>query len=176
MRILKTASLILLIAIKCVFAGAQGADDRTLAVTASVDKEKIEIGDRIRLKVVAENPPGFEVVFPDTLERLGDFSLINTTPVKRGFGKGREVGREYILGIYTTGTHVIPPVEVMFRGEGSKEWRVAESPQVPIEVMSVLAGDDKDIKDLKGIFRVGGGLSRGIFTVISLLGLAAKLP
>ncbi len=175
MRIFKTAGLILLIAFKCAFAGAQGGEDETLTVTANADKEKIEIGDRIKLKVVAENPSDLELIFPDIPEHLGEFSLIDVIPVKKGFGRGRETGREYVLSIYTTGTHVIPPMKVMFRSEGAEEWGVTESPQVPVEVMSVLDGDDRDIKDLKGILRVQGSLSRGIFTLISLLGLVAVL-
>lgn len=138
-------------------------------VTAEVDKEQINIGDRIKLDVIVEDPSGLEFLFQEKPETLGDFSFIESHSFKRGWGKGSKVGREYVLGIYTTGTHVIPPVQLRYRLPGESEWQIAESPQVPIEVMSTLSGEETDIKDLKGMLDTGSRFVYFMFIIAALV-------
>ncbi len=100
---------------------------------------------------MAKDPKDFDLVFPETPENLGEFSFVESKPVKAGWGSSRVTGREYVLSIYTTGTHVIPPVEVMYKGKEDDRWHTAETRQVPVEVKSILTGGETDIRDLKGM-------------------------
>ncbi|RKY41702.1 MAG: hypothetical protein DRP85_05295 [Candidatus Makaraimicrobium thalassicum] len=174
----------------CVFllfsttAGARsGADEKAeqaLSITAALDRDKASIGDRIKLDVVAVNSAGFELSFPEVPDELGEFSFIESHPMRSGWGKvpwGQppETGREYLVSIYDTGTYVIPPVRVKYRKPGESEWHVLESPQVPIEIVSVLTGEDTDIRDLKGLAVFGADPVRLIFVLIVIFAAAAVL-
>ncbi|MFH1664628.1 MAG: BatD family protein, partial [Candidatus Omnitrophota bacterium] len=133
-------------------AGVVSGAERPVSVTASVDKDKVNIGDRVKLTVAVPQAAGFELEFPEAPQNLGDFSFIGSRPVKSRLGISSKTGRAYVMGIYSTGTHVIPPIEVKYRKPGDNEWQSAESPQVPIEVESLLTGEYSDIRDIKGPF------------------------
>ncbi|MBD3426488.1 MAG: hypothetical protein GF409_04595 [Candidatus Omnitrophica bacterium] len=154
---------------------ACGDEELVFNITSKVDRSKVNIGDPIKLEIKAEGASGYKLVFPEKPQELGEFSLMRSRPIEEGRAE-RIVGREYVLGIYTTGLHVIPPVEVMYRSEGSGgDWLKAKSPQVPMDVRSLLTGDDTDIKDLKGLAFLGGG-SPGLLLfliVLVLVGAAA---
>ena len=147
------------------FACAQEDTERKIDVTAKVDRDTISIGDRIKLDVIAEKPAGIELSFPESFKDLGEFTLVDSRPIS----KGRREGREYIMSIYTTGTHVIPPLSVGYKKPEDIEWRVAQSPQVPVEVLSVLTGEDTDIRGLKGILKLGRKLYLYVLAAALLL-------
>jgi hypothetical protein len=148
---------LLFILLACPLSQAAQNTGKTVEITSDVDKETVEIGDWIKLEVRARNVSGKEVVFPEKSKNLGEFTVIGSGPLKSNRPGSQVQGQAYVLSIYTTGTHVIPPVEVKYRQTGEEEWHSKESPQIPIEVKSVLTGDDKDIKDLKGLIGPGGG-------------------
>ncbi|MDP8299910.1 MAG: hypothetical protein P9L88_08435 [Candidatus Tantalella remota] len=143
-------------------------------IVTEVDVEEITIGDRIKVEVVAKDPKGFDLVFPETPGSLGEFSFVESRPVKSGWGSSLVTGREYVLSIYTTGTHVVPPVSVMYKGDKDDLWHTVESSQVPIEVRSVLSGRDADIRDLKGMI-ISGAKRAMVLMVIGLILIAALI-
>lgn len=158
-------AFVLLVQTAALLSYADKEVERSVSVTAEADKEKINIGDRIKLDIIAENVAGKEVMFPETFPKggLGEFSLISSRPQKQKWGKPGRLAQEYIVSIYTTGTHVIPPIQVQYRRADAIEWKTAESPQVPIQVESLLTGGDKDIRDLKALAVLGAGSSWIIF-------------
>lgn len=167
---IKIICLILLLVVAAAPYGAGDEVKKPFHVTAKVKNEQINIGDRIKLDVIAENPAGLEILFPETPEELGDFSFIRSRPIRSGkWGAPRQEGREYVLSIYDTGTHVVPPIKVMYKNPDEDQWHVTESPQVPIEVMSVLTGEEKDIRDLKELVVFGIGRFWMIFLGAALL-------
>ncbi|MFC1548750.1 hypothetical protein ACFL5E_02180 [Candidatus Omnitrophota bacterium] len=170
-RILKVLSVFLLVSSINILSIAQEEKEGLLNVTASVDENAVSIGDRIKLNILAENPAGLQVMFPEKPEDLGEFTFVESKPVKSGWGRSGKIGREYILGIYTTGRHVIPPVQVMYRGSGGESWNSAQSPQVVIDVMSMLTGEDWDIRDLKGLVFPRGMLPKWLIILILVLAL-----
>lgn len=157
-----------LVALAVMTAGPAWAEDAP-RITASVDKDSVNIGDRIKLDVSAEGTAGFDVIFPESPAHIEEFSILGTKPVKSGWGKSAREGREYIMGIYSTGTHVIPPVQVQYRRIDGGEWKVAETSQIPVEVGSVLAGEEKDIHDLKGLAAFGAGMTPFISLLVAVL-------
>jgi len=128
-----------------------------IEVTTEVDKERVTIGDRIKIDVIATKPEGYEVLFPDISTEQEYVSFIKSYPieVKPERGGPPRVGREYVISIYDTGTHVIPPIPVKYRKQGEEEWKVTESSKVPIEVVSLVTDEDTDIKDLKALIVFG---------------------
>ena len=156
-------------------AGFSFAKDKALEITSRVNKEEVYIGDRIEVNVIAENAGRAELLFTETPD-TGEFSLLTSSPVKAGWPSKKVVGREYIMSIYTTGTHVIPPIPVQHKEAGAADWNVSESPQIPIKVLSLLTGNEKDIKDIKGLSGIKGNPGRLIlifFTALLLLGFVA---
>ncbi|MGB2650650.1 MAG: hypothetical protein WBD00_00390 [Candidatus Omnitrophota bacterium] len=174
MTFLKKSLIVLGVLFYVACAEAQNRSDIVLNITADVDKDQVNIGDRIKLDVKAEGASGYDLIFPEEMKDLGDFSLKSSSPIEEGRGK-KIVGREYILGVYSTGIHVIPPVEVMYRKESKEEWHAAKSPQVPIDVRSLLTGKDTDIKDLKGLAAFGGGFPRALIVLVVLIAIAAVI-
>ena len=131
-----------------------GAD--AVRVTAEVDKEDYVIGDRVNVTVRAENTKGMEVRFPEKPENLGDFSFIDSDPVpKKRFGR-KEEGVVYVLGIYSTGTHVVFPVQVKYKRPDEADWHTAQSPQIAVEVESLLSPDEE--------LGFGAGFTKSLFS------------
>lgn len=119
-----------------------------LEVTAKVDKEEINVGDRVILSVNIEKAAGYEVLFPETPDNPGEFSFIESHSFKNKWKK------EYVFTIYDVGTRVIPPIKIQYKGLKQDEWLVLESQQMPIEVKSLLTDTDMDIRDIKGLVDV----------------------
>lgn len=128
-----------------------------LELSAESQEDEIYVGDIIKVNVTARNRTGYEILFPEVLGDTGEFTFVKSVPIEEGWGS-KGPGRVYMMSIYTTGTHVMPPIEVMYRETEKDEWQFAQSPQVPLEIRSLLAGDYTDIKDLKGLEGYGGGV------------------
>ncbi|MFH1847504.1 MAG: hypothetical protein ABH869_08145, partial [Candidatus Omnitrophota bacterium] len=139
-----------------------------------VENKEIYIGDRIVLKIFSGNVSEYDMDFPEVPEDVGDFSFISSEPFKQGFGKKTVEGRKYIVTIYETGTRVIPPVHVRYKQKKETEWQMIDSPQVPLEVLTMLAEDDKDIRDIKALILFGRARRRiliGLLFAVFILGL-----
>lgn len=137
------------------FAGLVSAQENNaefpFEVTASADKEEVNVGDIINVEALTEEVEGFEVMFPEEPRHMGYFTFISSEPIEKGWGPSKQVGRAYVMSIYTTGAHAIPPITVEFRDENTGVVGEVMSPQVPIKVRSLLSAEDKDIKDIKGL-------------------------
>ncbi|MFH1395584.1 MAG: hypothetical protein ABIH09_05445 [Candidatus Omnitrophota bacterium] len=150
----------------CVLSLAENSEKGSLInISAEVNRSEVNVGDRIKLKLIAENASDYEVLFPENLKETGDFSFVESQPVKNRFGKVIQTEKEYILTIFETGIHVIPPVNVDFKKNTSMDWQTASSPQVPIDVKTLLTGNDTDIKDLKGLIYARNG---GIYFILAI--------
>jgi len=142
--------------------------EAAVELKTSVDKEKAVLGDRIKLSVVLSDAKDLEIVFPEKPKDPGDFSFIGSDAMtSKQAGKGC-VGRNYVFGIYSTGTHVLSPVEIRYRKPGGT-WETVSSRQVPVDVQSVLTGEETDIKDIKGLAVFGSRHPWIIFFVILIL-------
>jgi hypothetical protein len=138
-------------------------------LTAEVSEEEIHVGDRIELDVTAPVKKDMDLEFPEMLENTGEFRLLGSSPLKKGWGSSKREGRVYIMSVYTTGTQVIPPIPVRYKAEGSGEWKVAESPQVPVEINSLLSGFDSELRDIKGLINLGREIPWLIIAILILI-------
>jgi len=120
-------------------------------IKTEVDKEEAILGDRINVDITLTGAKDMDVLFPDEPADTGDFSFIGSQEIEsKRFGP-KIHGRTYVFGIYETGTHVIPPIEVRYRTNPEEEWKMLTSRQIPVEVSSILKGDETDIRDIKGL-------------------------
>lgn len=120
-------------------------------ITTETDKNEVYVGDRIKLTLKVKDAKGYDLLFPETPEKTGDFTFVESYPIKSKLKKAPDTGRVYILTIFDTGTHVIPPIEIGYKKIDGGSWETAESSQISIEVKSLLTGTDIDIKDIKGL-------------------------
>ncbi|NQT32669.1 MAG: hypothetical protein HQ594_03235 [Candidatus Omnitrophica bacterium] len=152
---------------------AEDQKSTPIELKAVVDKEEVYIGDRIKFTVTAYYDPKYEVLFPVEPENLGDFTFVESLPSRFLLGekgsKGRKLsGYEYVLTVYETGLHIVPPVKVKYKTSKDADWLTTESPKAAVEVLSLLTGSDKDIKDIKGLIVFNIDLSK-IFIVLLVL-------
>lgn len=132
--------------------------------SAEVSEQEIRIGDRVELRVTMPTEGSAEARFPEKPGDTGEFLFYGSKEISSVFGGRR--GRVYTLGIYTTGTHVVPPVEVKYRKKGGENWLGLLSNQVPVEVRSVITEEDRDIRGAKGLFPYhGAGRYLGLFLI-----------
>lgn len=151
-----------------------GEGDDIPVIFTEVNAETVEFGGRVNIEVFTDDAEGFEVIFPESLSELGDFSFIKSYPIKAGSVKGHGSGMGYITGVYSTGTHVIPAIKIPYRKTGAPDIYDVYSQQITIEVTSLLTGEDKDIKDIKGLILFPANLM--IFLLIfGILLLAAMI-
>jgi hypothetical protein len=156
--------------------GDPQAGENVPEIHTEVDKKEVSFGGRVKLRVFSEEIQGVEMLFPEAPQISGHFTTIVSSELKkRIFGKNPR-GREYVLGIYTTGTHVIPPVEVKYRRGPGQKWESLYSRQVPVIVKSLIEEDSEDIKDVKGIVRPESFFLRNlVIGVLLIVPLAAGL-
>jgi hypothetical protein len=153
--------------------GAVSAEDEagtiTLPVTvkATVDRDSVTIGDRIKYTIEVKAEKGFEIKFPEFGENLARFTIKDFGSSKSGlFGK-KTYSQWYILDTFETGSFTIPIAIVQFRKKGEEEWRGIATNQVKIEVVSLLDEDleKADIRDIKGPV----GLNNRLYLYLILL-------
>jgi len=145
------------------WASVGNSDPGDFNIETVVDKNQVSVGDRIKLGLFTENVEKYEVLFPEEPEQLGDFSFVESKQLKKKwYGAGR-AGYEYVLTVFDTGIHVIPPVTVKYRKPGEIDWQIAESEQIPINVKSLLTKESTDIRDIKDIV---GGTNGSIYVIL----------
>ncbi|MFH1837274.1 MAG: hypothetical protein ABH862_04095 [Candidatus Omnitrophota bacterium] len=155
------------------FVAANAADD-SIEITASIDKNVFNIGDRIVLNVIVEDTSGYEIRFPEIVEKTGELDFVGSKPSPRKWNEPKKMGRKYEFTVYDAGTYVIPPVPVEFKTPEAETWMVKESPQVPLEVKSLLIEDASAsyIKPIKGLLPYGNRFRKILIAVLSVLILA----
>lgn len=166
-------ALIIFAIVAVIFSIEAYGEGNKVFVVAHPDRPEVNVGDRINLTVDVENDSGHEVSFPEEPQDLGDFDLIESKEVKNRLGMVDRSKRIYVMSIYTTGTHVIPPIDIEIKSREDQKWQTLQSPQVTIEVKSVLTGQEKDIKDIKGLVFAKSSFNLLVFFIVLALLAAA---
>ena len=136
------------------------------SITASVDRDRISVGDRIAYSVRGVVDIGTPFVIEEHQGSLGPFTILESA-----FDESEEAGRRiadhrYTLTAFSTGLHRIDPAVIKYGEAGTGE--LSASP-IEIEVYSVL-GESPELKDIKG--PVGLPPDTGLRKYL-LIGLAA---
>jgi len=132
--------------------------DQGVSLTASAEPKKATIGDRIHLDLRITHPNSFELRL-STATSFGDF-LIVAANVETKTKKKEAVQDRLALQLVTfsTGTLKIPSIP-LFLVQPQAESIIVQTPEIPIEIKSVLAkhkdrGDVQDIKGQIGFFNI----------------------
>ncbi len=129
------------------------SDKLPLEVSASVDKNKVTIGDKITYTITVKADKDIEIKFPQILpENLGGFAIKDFGTSEKGWFKTKTYRKWYILDTYVSGKYSIPEATIKYRKYGQKEWQEASTDEITVEVESILenAEDKRDIREIAG--------------------------
>lgn len=117
----------------------------------SIDTTRGFIGDVFHYQLEVDHPEGYTVHFPDSVTSLGDFSVRDISKEAK-----RTSSRiTYALAVYDTGSYVIPSVGVTVNPpEAVADSLRFQSSQIPINILSLVPPDAKDLKDLKPLMAI----------------------
>jgi BatD DUF11 like domain len=139
---------------------AAPAMDQRVAVRASVDRDRVTVGDRITLTLVVEHDDGLTL---DTLKGAAAFGtfevLAAEPPQERSLGGGRtETVLIFTVAAFRTGDLEIPAIAVPY-SDAAGNPATATAPAIPITVASVIPPGESptDVRDLKPQLGVPGG-------------------
>ena len=116
------------------------------SVTASVDRDRISVGDRIAYSVRGAVDYGTPFVLEEHHGSIGPFTILESAFDESEADGRRIADHRYTLTAFSTGLHRIDPAVLKYGEEGTSE--LSASP-IEIEVYSVL-GESPELKDIKG--------------------------
>ncbi|MFQ5965143.1 MAG: hypothetical protein ACE5KZ_12790 [Candidatus Scalinduaceae bacterium] len=119
-------------------------------VNATVDKAKITIGDKINYKIMVDSSREIEVVLPVIGDKIGDFTVVDSGTDELKKDKERITKeRWYILETYNIGSYIIPANNIKYKKKDELEAREVKTPEIFVEVVSVLDENASDIRDIR---------------------------
>ena len=132
------------------------AAENQIVVRDKADRRIVLVGDRIRYEIEVVYNDRTQIKIPDFTDgRIGNFEIKESgSRIRSGlFGK-RMRNNWYSIACYDVGRAVIPAIEIKYKTKDAKDWSVAKTSALNIEVRSILLSDGvpKDIKDIKGPF------------------------
>ncbi len=122
-----------------------------IEIEASVDRNRITIGDRVTYTLTIRHAPALRVENPGPGVNLGMFEI-------NDYRIGEPVERDgvveqtftYVISVYDTGRFVIPPFPVaFFPSDTATTPQIITSEAVEIDVESVLQSADAELRDIK---------------------------
>lgn len=123
-----------------------------VTVEARVLKDKVKIGDEIRLLLKVEHPRTFTLEALDPKMPVSPFEIkrLEPIPVRRGQNRVEETFRMTLL-VFGTGQLQVPPIPVRYTDASGKPGQVSSEP-VKVTVLSVgkKITDKDDIRPIKG--------------------------
>jgi len=151
MRVLGAAALLLLAL------GSVAAADDPVSVAASVDKRGITIGDPIRLALIVEVDPGYQITDSGVGRTMDEFEVLEASPpqVTRIANSRTRYTFRYRITAFRVGDLVFPQIQVGYQGPGGARG-IVPTADIPIVVTSVIQPGEAtdDIKPAKPQLRL----------------------
>ncbi len=92
----------------------------TIEAIASVDKDEVTIGDKIKLAIRVKYKDDITIQFPEVGKQIGVFAIKETgfaeTPKREKDGYS-VVERDYVLSSYEIGRHTIPSLKIKYKNQ-----------------------------------------------------------
>lgn len=126
--------------------------DGPLQVELRVERSRMTVADRLAVTLAATGPEDFAVEFAESGEKLGEFTVIESRQQpSRLVGEQRlENVKNIVLEPFLAGTYHVAPIQVTFRKKGEEIAKVLFTPNVEIEVTSLLGKDEQaTLSDIK---------------------------
>ena len=152
--------------------------DTGFSIEASVDRDRITVGDPFLYRVTVRSPGDSAIEWPETGSPPEGFDLLSfehSGPLSGPGGSNIDLLR-YELTLYRTGEHSIPPLSLQCVLSDGTEIS-AESKAIPVSVISVIDDDAADIRDLKSPLDIPGGIPWYYWLIagLALLAVAAAV-
>ncbi|MCB4792003.1 MAG: BatD family protein [Elusimicrobia bacterium] len=145
--ILKLILFLLISCIPCL------ADQGSVLIQNSTDKNKISIGDNLNLKVNLTFPQTFTVDLPEKLPEIKGWDIRDFKKEIQNKESKQQVNLIYTLATFTTGEVLIPEITFKFKDSQGKENEIkTQSIKVEVESLLLKEGDKGDIIDIKPPF------------------------
>ena len=175
------AAVLVAVATKPVDTGAfpvPQAADYGFSIEASVDRDRITVGEPFLYRVTVKSPGNSAIEWPDSETPPEGFDLLSyehAGPLSGPGGTNIDLLR-YELTLFRTGEHSIPPFSLNCVLSDGTEIS-AESNAIPVFVVSVIDDDAADIRDLKSPVDIPGGAPWYYWVIagLALLAVAAAV-
>ncbi len=113
-----------------------------------VSQDSLCVGDEITLTIPLVLPPGAQVISPETEHGFGRFEVRNWSVDTLHRGSSDSLAYTYVLSLYTTEQCTIPSLAFV-HVQGDSTFDTLLSQPVAMRVISLVASDTADIRDLK---------------------------
>jgi hypothetical protein len=126
---------------------ASGEDVRA---TASVDSNKILIGDWLGLHIDVQHASGTTVTWPAIPDSLEGLQIVHRNPpALKTEGNTVLESATFTITAFDSGLHVIPPLAFRYTLVGDTAIRSAETAPIPVFVRGIVVDTTLEIKDVK---------------------------
>ncbi len=149
-------------------------EDNTFSIVASADRDRITVGDPFLYRITVKSPGDAAVEWPESGRPPEGFELVSFDHVGplSGSGGANIDSLRYVLTLYRTGDHTIPPFSLTcILSDGTELTAVSDA--VPVTVVSVIDDEAEDIRDLKGPAEIPGEVPWYLWVIGGLVLLAA---
>ncbi len=150
--------------------------DNAFSIVASVDRDRITVGDPFLYRVTVKSPGNAAVEWPESGRPPEGFDLVSFEhegPLS-GPGGANVDSLRYVLTLYRTGEYSIPPFSLKcILPDGTELSAVSDA--VPVTVVSVIDDEAEDIRDLKDPAEIPGGVPWYLWVIGGLALLAAAV-
>jgi hypothetical protein len=170
--------LTLLASICLALASESAAKELPLEVSASVDRDKVTIGDRITYTITVRADRDIEVKFPEFGENLGGFAIKDFGTSQKRWWPKKTYRQWYVLDTYVSGEYTIPEAVINYRHKGDQDWRQISTKEVSIRVESILqsAEDSSDIRDIADPVSFPVKIPWYVWTIALIIAGAGTIP
>ena len=153
------------------------ADKNLIKVIARIDKSSVEVGEKIKYEIIVETKKGVKVEFLDFDDKLGDFLIKDFTSLEKDYWWNKKFINTYVLSNFVPGEYVIPKIEIKYKKNDKKEWRIKETEEIKVIVQSVLTGegDSRDIRDIRGPLNFSSKLKFWVLIIVLLIVIGLML-
>jgi hypothetical protein len=138
---------------------AQPAPPLGVSVQINAQPKAGTVGDPIQIDLDITTPPGYQVDVPRPVPKTNDFAVLEFFPVLEPPGSEdpkisakterlQHHRARIVIAIYDTGMFAFPSIRIPIKTSEGKEISLS-SPEVDIEINSVLTSKNPSLRDLK---------------------------
>ncbi len=140
----------------------------------SVEPREATVGDRIQFKITAVHSFDIDLKSWSAEKNLGNFEVVDISAAKPRSPEGNvEQDILFTLAAFEVGISTIPAVPIVYTMTDGTTKEIS-TPEIPINIKSVLGPDSQDIREIKGPLKAVWKIILIVIGVIAL-GLAAYL-
>ncbi len=106
--------------------------------TASVDRDTIKIGEHFNLTLQSESPEDSDIEWPKLLEKVGDFEIVDFTPINSEVKDGQVFKTQDIkLTIWDEGYHALPGLVFNYKNNNKRNKVQTEGKMITVLTLEV---------------------------------------